>query len=59
MDCLVVILIFSEGPSASSNEYLDPSSEGWIEECLNDAEMQLNTEDMMYVPLILPSLEQK
>ncbi|PIN09164.1 hypothetical protein CDL12_18257 [Handroanthus impetiginosus] len=38
---------FAEGPSASSNEYLDPSSEGWIADCFNDVEMQFTTEDMI------------
>ncbi|KAK6130167.1 hypothetical protein DH2020_036083 [Rehmannia glutinosa] len=37
---------FAEGPSSSSNEYLDPSSEGWIADCFNDAEMHLSTEDI-------------
>ncbi|KAI3469607.1 hypothetical protein Pfo_026270 [Paulownia fortunei] len=37
---------FAEGPSASSNEYLDPSSEGWIADCFNDAEMHFSTEDI-------------
>ncbi|KAL0388563.1 UNVERIFIED_CONTAM: protein XRI1 [Sesamum radiatum] len=38
---------FSEGTSASSNEYLDPSSEGWIADCFKEAEMHITTEEMM------------
>ncbi|KAL6532355.1 hypothetical protein OROGR_014325 [Orobanche gracilis] len=37
---------FADGPSPSCDEYLDPSSEVWIADCFNDAEMHLNTEDM-------------
>ncbi|KAH6757120.1 hypothetical protein C2S52_006494 [Perilla frutescens var. hirtella] len=36
---------FTDDISASSNECLDPSSEGWITGCLNDTEMQLCNED--------------
>lgn len=48
----MIILIFSEGPAESSNEYLDPSSEGWIADCFNDTEMHFSAEDT-YVFLIL------
>ncbi|OAY34771.1 protein XRI1 isoform X2 [Manihot esculenta] len=34
--------------SASSYEVLDQSSEGWLAECLNDAEMQFSPNDMNY-----------
>lgn len=37
---------FAEGTSGSSNECLDPSSEGWIADCFNDPEMHLCTEDI-------------
>ncbi|CAA2998386.1 Hypothetical predicted protein [Olea europaea subsp. europaea] len=37
---------FAEGTSASSNECLDPASEGWISDCFNDAEMLFNTDDL-------------
>ncbi|CAA2961152.1 Hypothetical predicted protein [Olea europaea subsp. europaea] len=37
---------FAEGTSASSNEYFDPASEGWISDCFNDAEMHFNTDDL-------------
>ncbi|CAA0814171.1 Protein XRI1 [Striga hermonthica] len=37
---------FTEGTSASNDEYLDPSSEGWIADCFNDAEMQFSTEEI-------------
>ncbi|KAI3459412.1 hypothetical protein Pfo_016075 [Paulownia fortunei] len=37
---------FTEGTSASGNECLDPSSEGWIADCFNDAEMHFCTEDI-------------
>ncbi|GFP86019.1 protein xri1 [Phtheirospermum japonicum] len=37
---------FAEGPSPSGDEYLDPTSEGWIADCFNDAEMHLSTEDI-------------
>ncbi|KAK4405743.1 hypothetical protein Sango_0580800 [Sesamum angolense] len=37
---------FSEGTSASSNEYLDPSSEGWIADCFKEAEMHITTEEI-------------
>ncbi|KAK6146048.1 hypothetical protein DH2020_019917 [Rehmannia glutinosa] len=35
-----------EGTSLSNNECLDPSSEGWIADCFNDAEMHFCTEDI-------------
>ncbi|XP_021907141.1 protein XRI1 isoform X2 [Carica papaya] len=34
--------------SASSYEGLDQSSEGWLAECLNDAEMQFSPDDMNF-----------
>ncbi|KAL0289019.1 UNVERIFIED_CONTAM: protein XRI1 [Sesamum angustifolium] len=37
---------FTEGTSASSNDCLDPSSEGWIADCFNDAGMHFCTEDI-------------
>ncbi|KAG8370241.1 hypothetical protein BUALT_Bualt14G0096500 [Buddleja alternifolia] len=37
---------FAEGTSASGNECLDPSSEGWIADCFNDTEMLFSTEDI-------------
>ncbi|KAL2463784.1 Protein XRI1 [Forsythia ovata] len=37
---------FTEGTSASSNECLDPTSEGWISDCFNDAEMHFNADDL-------------
>ncbi|EYU41452.1 hypothetical protein MIMGU_mgv1a011016mg [Erythranthe guttata] len=38
------------GPSESSSEYLDPSAEGWIADCLNDDEMNFTTEDISTSP---------
>ncbi|KAL6498959.1 hypothetical protein OROGR_028137 [Orobanche gracilis] len=32
----------------SNNECLDPSSEGWIADCFNDAEMHLSTEAIVH-----------
>ncbi|XP_051129689.1 protein XRI1 isoform X1 [Andrographis paniculata] len=37
---------FSEENSISCNECLDPSAEGWIADCFNDAEMHFCTEDI-------------
>ncbi|KAL2530515.1 Protein XRI1 [Forsythia ovata] len=37
---------FTEDTYASSNECLDPSSEGWLADCFNDSEMQNNSEDV-------------
>lgn len=48
------MLIFTEGTSASSNDCLDPSSEGWIADCFNDADMHFCNEDM-YVFADFPS----
>ncbi|GER54753.1 x-ray induced transcript 1 [Striga asiatica] len=38
------------GTSASIDECLDPSSEGWIADCINDAEMHFCTEEMASDP---------
>ncbi|CAI9762643.1 unnamed protein product [Fraxinus pennsylvanica] len=37
---------FTEGTYDSSNECLDPSSEGWLADCFIDSEMQYNSEDI-------------
>ncbi|XP_057965920.1 protein XRI1 isoform X3 [Malania oleifera] len=37
---------FPEDASASGCDGLDQSSEGWLAECLNDADMHLNADDM-------------
>ncbi|KAL8486451.1 hypothetical protein ACS0TY_023221 [Phlomoides rotata] len=39
---------YTDGVSASSNECLDASSEGWIADCFNDTEMHFCTEDFNY-----------
>ncbi|XP_057783372.1 protein XRI1-like isoform X2 [Salvia miltiorrhiza] len=36
---------FTDGMPAASTECLDPSSEGWITDCFNEAEMHLCNED--------------
>ncbi|KAL3812582.1 hypothetical protein ACJIZ3_013850 [Penstemon smallii] len=37
---------FAEDVPGSSNECLDPSSEGWIADCFNDTEMHFSNEDI-------------
>ncbi|KAL3648997.1 hypothetical protein CASFOL_005400 [Castilleja foliolosa] len=37
---------FAEGPSLLADEYLDPTTEGWIADCFNDTEMNLSTDDI-------------
>ncbi|PIN02794.1 hypothetical protein CDL12_24693 [Handroanthus impetiginosus] len=37
---------FTDGTSASCNDLLDPSSEGWIADCFNDAEMHFCSENI-------------
>lgn len=39
-------LCFAEGTSASGDDIFDQSSEGWLADCFNDAEMQFSSEDM-------------
>lgn len=37
---------FAEGTSAPGDDILDQSSEGWLADCFNDAEMQFSSEDI-------------
>ncbi|CAI9118410.1 OLC1v1019977C1 [Oldenlandia corymbosa var. corymbosa] len=37
---------FAEGTSASGDDILDHSSEGWLADCFNDTEMQFSTADI-------------
>ncbi|XP_027165220.1 protein XRI1-like [Coffea eugenioides] len=37
---------FAEGTSASGDDILDQSSEGWLADCINDAEIQFSSEDI-------------
>ncbi|KAL3507862.1 hypothetical protein ACH5RR_033244 [Cinchona calisaya] len=39
---------FAEGTSASGDDKLDQSFEGWLADCFNDTELQFNSEDINY-----------
>lgn len=42
----ILIYLYTDGISAGSNECLDPSSERWITDCFNEAEMHLCNKDL-------------